>query len=282
MVKKMKNEKINIGRLIERIGPLNNKIRKTNGYRKLSLMWDIGDILFKAGVKRIHPVAWEIQNKSYITRDLLSYCYRIRRKWPDKSQLRRLFGNLKSYPAFREALPLIENEKFILSEKKVSEMIKWLNEDDPKDAKMKILRLKKEYTNIRNDRSRRLAEVKKEAEVFKEFSHYLIRIIKEGDEKEITKIRNLGDETLLKLSQICMSISNDNYKGPSAIKKTSNKMFDLFTEKMLPISLSKKEVKARFRRVVPPEYIIEVADILNSLRNKEPVNQIKKRLGWSI
>jgi len=27
-------------------------------------MWEVGNILFKAGVKKIHPVAWEIQKKA--------------------------------------------------------------------------------------------------------------------------------------------------------------------------------------------------------------------------
>jgi len=273
-------QKINIGKLIEEIGPINNQIRSSEGYKRLSLMWDVGDILFKYDVKKIHPVAWEIYEKSYITRDLISYCYRIRKKWSDKNELQKLFKNLKSYSVFREALPFIENEKFILKDEQINLIIKWLNENDPKITKRKLVQLKKEYINIKNDRSKRLNEVIEEAKIFHELYSYILDLFSNDQELELQKIKNqLSEEGLLKLSQMCISISNTSYKGPSTIITDDWPLkFKEFVTMILPISQSKQEIKARFKRVISEEEVIQLADIFNSLRSGEPVQKIKTRL----
>lgn len=281
MEKKLQSKKINIGNLIEEIGPLNNKIRMLDGWERLSLMWDIGDIFFRHGIRgRIHPIAWEIQHKSYITRDLVSYCFRIRRKWPDKAILYELFHSLKSYSTFREALPLIENEKYILSEAEVKEIIKWLNGDDIRRAKEEIRKLKKQYIDKKNDRARRLIEVEEEAECFNNFFNYIKKMVMEENKEEIKKIKSIGNDKLLKLAQVLLAISNDNYSGPPEVNKTSNSLVNSIINSLLPISLAKKEKKARFRRLVSSKCLIDAADILISIRNDEGLDQIKKRLGW--
>lgn len=273
-------DKVDIGKLIEEIGPLNNQIRDSDGYQKISLMWDVGDILFKSGVKKIHPIAWEIQKKSYITRDLLSYCYRIRKKWPKKSELKNLLFGIKSYSVFREALPLIENEKYILKEEDVKEIIRALKEDDPVEVKKKLGILKRKYINIRNDRRQRLNELQEQANAFNNFHRYLIDLLLRENTKKLEEIKeNLGNDVLLQLSQMCMALANDYYKGPICIDiEESNSVFFTFKEKLLPISLSKKDIKARFRRLISMEALIETSDILNSIKNGEALSNIKKRL----
>jgi len=271
---------LNVGQLIEKIGPINNQLRQSKGFKRISFMWDVGDILFKSGIKRIHPIAWEIQGKSYITRALLSYCYRIRKKWPSKQELKRLFQNVKSYGAFREALPLIENEKFILSENKVNEIIRILNHEDPRLVKSKLVSMKRHYINIKNDRRQRLWEVQEEVHFFKKFNQYLSNLIESENEAGLEQIRkDIGDEALLKISQICMAVANDNYRGPTEINiEKGLKVFKEFSNKIFPLSLANKEKKARFRRLISSENIVESADILNSIRLGEPTCSIKKRL----
>ncbi len=277
----MMNENVNIAKLIENIGPINNKIRDADGYEKLSLMWDVGEILLKENVEKIHPIAWKIQDVSYITRDLLSYCYRIRRKWPKKSDLYDLFHNLKSYSAFREVLPLIENEKFTLDDEKIKEIISWLNHDDVQTIKSKIKKMKMERIGIRNDRSRRLTEIEEEATIFKKVHKDILELIENENISKLKELLELGEDTLLKLSQMCVSLSNRNYKGPKEIKILSqNDQIKMFVEKILPVSMAKEEVKARFIRLVRPEIIIQLADIFNSLKSKEPISIIKKRISY--
>ena len=275
---------INIGKLIERIGPINNKIRDTDGYERIALMWDVGDILFAEGITKIHPVAWAIQKKSYITRALVTYCYRIRRKWPTKTELEKLFHGVRSYAAFREAMPLIENERFILDDQEVKKIIRWLNEENPRNVKSKLVAMKKKYINIRNDRRQRIDETRAEAFAFSAFYKYLTNIVKNEDTHELENIMSkIGDDELLKLSQMCIAITNDGYKGPASI--TTEKMPDIFREfvdKLLPISLAKKEVKARFKRLVPGQNVMEIADILNSLRLGQSLSNLKKRLNLNI
>ncbi len=275
---------INIGKLIERIGPINNKIRSTDGYERIALMWDVGDMLFAEGVTKIHPVAWEIQKKSYITRALVTYCYRIRRKWTTKAELENLFRGVRSYAAFREAMPLIENERFILDDQKVKNIIRWLNEENPRGVKSKLVAMKKEYINIRNDRRQRIDETRTEAFTFSAFYKYLTIMVKNEDTTELENIMSkVGDDGLLKLSQMCIAIMNDDYKGPDSV--ITEKMPDIFREfvdKLLPISLAKKEVKARFKRLVSGQNVMEIADILNSLRLGESLFNMKKRLNLII
>jgi acylphosphatase len=284
MRKSVKDTNVDIGKLIELIGPINNQIRELDGYKKLSLIWDVGDILVKEGVTKIHPVAWAIQKGSYITRDLLSYCYRIRNKWPVKQEMENLFKNIRSYTAFREALPLIENEKFKLKDDEVKEIIKWLAEGDAMEAKNKIVVMKKHLIARSNDRRQRLQEYSKEMQIFKNLYDYIVRIIINEDDEKLEEIKkDLGSDNLLKLSQMCMALTNENYKGPMAIELIAlPEPFRDFTTKILPLSLSNKESKARFRRIMDNEKIIEMADILSSIRSGESISAIKKRLGLKI
>lgn len=273
---------IDIGQLIEKIGPFNNRIRDCEGYKRISLMWEVGDILFEGGVKKVHPVAWEIHRRSYITRDLLSYCYRVRKKWPNKQELQRLFHKVVSYGVFREALPLIENEKFILGKKEVNSIIESLSMDDPLALRKHLASLKKKHINIRNDRRQRLHEIREEVVVFNEFYQYLSGLIKEGDSAELASIkRKLGEDGMLRISQFCMAISKDDYKGPTNIDTINlSGILVKFVEKLLPLSLAAKEKKARFRRLIPSDSLVEIADIINSVRLGESASNIKKRLGF--
>lgn len=275
---------INIGKLIEKIGPINNKIRSTDGYERIVLMWNVGDMLFAEGIEKIHPVAWTIQKKSYITRALITYCYRIRRKWTTISELKKLFYRVKSYAAFREALPLIENKNFILNDQRVKEIIRWLNEENASVVKKKIIAMKKGYINKHNDRRQRLSEMRGAADIFNNFYNYLTEIVKNENILELKKITSkIGDDDLLKLSQMCMAITNDNYKGPSVIgTKKMSIIFREFADKILPISLAKNEIKARFKRLVMGKNIMEIVDILNSLRLGESLPIIRKRLNLNI
>lgn len=284
MHKPDKDTNIDIGKLIEIIGPLNNQIRELDGYQKLSLLWDVGDILVKEGIVKIHPVAWAIQKRSYITRDLLSYCYRIRKKWPVKKEMENLFKNIKSYTVFREALPLIENEKFRLKNAKVNEVIKWLSEGRTKEIKDRIIAMKRRLIARPNDRRQRLQEYSKEARIFKDLYEYLVKIIASEDSDKLEEIkRSVGEDNLLKISQICMAIMNEDYKGPRTIEFSvlPNNFRELAVE-ILPISLGSREVKARFRRIMDNEKIIEMADILSSIKSGESISAIKKRLRFKI
>ncbi|MFB3897115.1 MAG: hypothetical protein ACE14V_12510 [bacterium] len=275
---------IQIGELIDKIGPFNNRIRDSEGYEKISLMWDVGNILIEQGIKKIHPVAWKIQETSYITRDLLSYCYRIRRKWTSKSELYKLFHNVKSFTAFRESLPLIENEKFILNNNEIQEIVNLLNKENTKEVIQKILILKSKIINIKNDRRQRLNEVEEEERIFKGFYSYILDIIKQENIIEINKIKeDINQDDLLKLSQMCMAIAVDNYRGPEDIKTRKEiGLFKEFIDKILPLSVADKQKKARFKRKIAADKLIELADILNSIRLGESLSDIRKRLNINI
>jgi len=271
---------LDLGKLIEEIGPLNNQIRTANGYKKLALLWDVGDILFQHKIEQVHPVGWAIQGKSYITRTLLIYSYRIRRKWTTKAELRRTFGRLTSFTAFREALPLIENKKFALPIPMVHQLIRALNTEAPIPLKKKILAMKAKVINIHNDRSRRLTEVRSEANAFNNTYKKLTEIIATQDEHKAARIKTeIGSADLIKISQVCMSLSNDSYIGPKEVSLKGNPSLVIdFVQALLPLSLKDKETKARFRRLVDANKITLLADIFNSFALNLSLKEIKSRL----
>ena len=272
---------IDLGKLIEEIGPLNNQIRTANGYKKLALMWDVGDILFQHKIGQVHPVGWAIQGKSYITRTLLIYSYRIRKKWTTKAELRKTFGRLTSFTAFREALPLIENKKFELPRPMVLQLIRALNTEAPGPLKKKIFAMKAKVINIHNDRSRRLIEVRSEADTFNKTYNILTDIITTQNEPEATRIKTtIGPINLIKISQVCMSLANDSYIGPKEIslKSSSSSLVSDFVHALLPLSLKDKGTKARFRRLTDANKITLLADIFNSFSFDLSLKEIKSRL----
>ena len=153
-----------ISTLIEEIAPLNNGFRdsiKKNliGAEVMEIMWDVGEILFKHNITNIHPIAWKIYGRekglrrSYITRDFLSYCFRIRKFFESKSSIRKVFPTLQRYSLFREAFPLLENPKYELNEKEKKDLIALLNSNlHFSEIKKRVVRTKKTKIQIFNDR----------------------------------------------------------------------------------------------------------------------------------
>src|SRR5579859_975914 len=157
--------------LIERITPLNNRYRdlvKTNdsGSDVLVLMWQVGDMLDayinENGIKP-HALYWKIYGKaegvrtSYITRDFLSYCLRIKRYFKQVSDIRELFPSLRKYSLFRGAFPLLENNKYKLNGEQEARIIKVLNSKQSiKEILLEINNVKHSRIGIRNTRTQKL------------------------------------------------------------------------------------------------------------------------------
>lgn len=265
-------EKNKIGDIIERISEINNKVRDRDGYEKISYLWDMGDILFKSGIKNIHPVAWEVQKKSYITRDLLSYAFRIRRKWDKKEYIKELFHSNKKYTLFREAFPLLENKKYAVSLEEQKHIIAIINSDDFTESKKMILNIKNKIIGIKNNRSSRLVEFKKQAEQFELFYADVSNRILNLD-ASINEM--FPRDVLLKISQSLVAIVNNNYQPPNNIGVLSDNFTDTFLIYLSDLANSKKEEKARFLRLVKTDKVLLMADIFNSLYLGHKLDLIK-------
>src|SRR3989344_6327116 len=100
--------------LIEEITPLNNRYRDLikggeKGTEILLVMWQVGSIL-EAFVNehkiKPHNLYWRIYGKaegvrnSYITRDFLSYCLRIKKYFRESDTILKTFPHLQKYSLF--------------------------------------------------------------------------------------------------------------------------------------------------------------------------------------
>ncbi|MCH7987835.1 MAG: hypothetical protein IID46_01655, partial [Planctomycetes bacterium] len=96
-----------IGELIDRLGPINNKCRSAEGIDKVELLWELGDALLDFAPQADDQLLREIHARSYITRDIMRYGLIIRRGWLKREDLRGRFPRLSRYSLFREALPFL-------------------------------------------------------------------------------------------------------------------------------------------------------------------------------
>lgn len=275
--------KIPIGTLIEQLTPLNNAWRDAEGRPKLEIMWEIGDQLVRAGVTNHHPVAWAIQKRSYITRDLLSYSFMIRRQWRKKEDLRAAFPNLKSYSACREAFPFILG-KYQLPQEERQRLIAALNRDDPMVLQRRLRELKRQRIGIKHDRRQGLEEIKEYRQVFVDVYGHLKNLIFKGEESDIRAFREqLGDQGLVQLAQLCMALSEEGVKGPQGLKMDGwPSEWEHFAKSFLALMQNSSEKRNRFRRAVGARHLLELADWLNSLRSEESVRLLRLRMNVTL
>ena len=268
-----------IAHLIEEITPYNNLYRVgiragLDGKSILEIMWDVGEILIKNGVKKIHPVAWAIYGKergirrSNITRDFLSYCFRIRKYFSSKETIGKMFPNLRRYSLFREAFPLLENPKYQLSKEQREGLIKLLNSNQCEQfIKQEIKKLKKVIINKHNDRRQRLTEAlpykKNFDEIFNE-----VRLLLEENNKRKEFVEKIGRNTLDQLSQLCLAFTQEGLMFPKIdeihIMKLEGKWKE-FVLNLVNLSKASIENRNRFRRVVSVSKIIELAEMIHEL-----------------
>jgi len=283
-----------ITQLIEEITPLNNKYRegiKSNlsGTEIIKIMWDVGEILFKLGIKKIHSIAWKIYGKergirrSYITRDFLSYCFRIRKFFKSKSEIDEEYPFLQRYSLFREAFPLLENAKYALDRKEREALINLLNSQQPfQTMKKKIVKMKREKIRIYNDRRQRLSEMAPMKDNFIEIYKDLSALIQDNDLSTVKIFREkMGDDLLSQISQLCLSFTQEGLLFPEIDQNQIEKLevkWKLLCNNLIRLSNSDIETRNRFRRLIPISKIMEVAEILNGFRTDDGYLNLANKL----
>jgi len=130
--------------LIKEITPHYNNYKqqrgKINGTELLLIMWDIGDLIKKYIEETKVPPhnlfrqiygksegKKNINQKSYIAREFLGRCYRVRYIFHDKENIKTLLPNVIDITSFREAMPFFDNPNYKLNEKDFKELILLLN-----------------------------------------------------------------------------------------------------------------------------------------------------------
>lgn len=284
--------------LIEEITPLNNLYRDhikggEKGTETLLLMWKVGEILetFISEHKiKPHNLYWKIYGKaegvrnSYITRDFLSYCLRIKKYFRESDTILKTFPHLQKYSLFREAFPLLENPKFKLSEKEDREIIQILNSNHPpKKIKEIIKRIKSNHIGIKNTRKQKLGEMKPVADSFVAIYNEVYSQIKNNNEKELEKLTNsVSKEYLVNLSQAVSALTQENLYVPEfELREDLPKDWHEFISNLKYLLGATVEVRNRFRRVFSPRKLFDFADMLNALTTDRGIVNYRKQKGIS-
>lgn len=270
-----------VGELIQEIAPLNNAYRSavrsgsTDGARVLEIMWDVGEVLLRAGVERVEPVAWEMYGRtretrrSFITRSFTVYCYRVRRYFPGRDDIRRQFPGLRRYSLFRDALPLLDNRRYAVGGEEKKALLALLNSDDPRNIRAEVARIKRERIGLSGARSGRRAGLEGAAGAIMSRHQELLEIIAARDARKLKAVRRrLGDENLLVLSRYCLSLFSEEFPVPEdtggdpAFKGAWGDFYDALSATVA----GGPAMRNRMRRVVRPVVFMELAEMLSAAR----------------
>jgi len=280
--------------LIEKITPLNNAYRdltreKESGRKILTLMWQVGDLIESFVMRheiKPHALYWQIYGKaeglknSYITRDFLSYCLRIKKYFLDIKDVGRSFSNLKRYSLFREAFPLLENSKYKLSENETGKIIKILNSDmDSREIKKIIIGIKSDHIGIKNTRNQKLHEMKSVVDNFVVIYNEIYNLIKINDQKSVSNFRKFfKNKFLIKLSQGVAALTQENLYIPEFKDKLKlPDHWEEFIDNMKNLFQSSVEDRNRFRRVISPRKLFNLADMLNVITTDRGIINYRKQ-----
>lgn len=287
-------DKQKIFNLIELITPYNNQYRDfikegERGVKVLILMWNVGEILDKYIIKnkiRAHNLYWQIYGKaeglktSYITRDFLSYCLRIRSYFLSVSDIIEKFSQLQRYSLFREAFPLLENPKFKLTKVEQGELIVLLNSNIPSQKiKSLIVEIKSKRIGIKNTRKQKLNEMDPIVNNFTLIYEELFLLIRKNDKVDLNHFSSLFPKDLLiSLSQSVSALTQENLFIPSlTFANTLPENWTKFIENLKYLLNAAVEVRNRFRRLVSPKQLFDLADMIIAFTLDRGVANYRKR-----
>lgn len=265
--------------LIDKLAPLNNKFRITkNSVEKIEILWDLGQIidayLSKYDLK-LHELLYQVYDphstikKSYITRDVGSYSYRIFKYFKNKEEINNRLSNLKSYTLFREAIPLLFNDKYNLNKQEKDKIIDAIiSNKNQKNLINELRKRKKDILPISNPRNQKSQE-------FQEERLYLRNLLVElrkfyGSNESLLATENIfGDkQSRVFFVIILMALASDLFLNK--INLVDPKMIDKNQKKLLLIAKSNNINRARFRKwVMTSTELLQIAEAIHSLDNKE-------------
>ena len=286
-----------VNNIIAEITPFYNKYKlskkKLSGTETLFIMWDIGDILLKyISYENIPPHNLfrqiygkgegkkNIAQKSYISREFQGRCYRIRNIFKNKEQIKEELPTLINFTTFREAMPFFDNEKYKYEGEEKKELLKLLNcKKNPKYILEKIKKIQKEKIKILNPRNQRLKDLEGEKNIFINTYNCLYNHIKLKKYFKTIEELNIKDKTdfINILSKNTSALSTEGLKKYDII--LLDKLHPILNEyaKMIEYLLKKEDEKERrrFRRLITPERIIRLADMLFALTSEKYYNSFR-------
>ncbi len=275
------------------ITPLHNQYKKLVAERAIlqaiEIMWDIGGVLeYYIDLNEISPHAFfreiygkgegtkNVAQRSYITREFQSRCLRIRKIFHDRMDISKSFPHIKSLSAFIESMPFFDNPKYILKGEDRTKLIDLLNSDmTPTELLLEVDKMQKDFIGIKNPRNQHLDELNPEKIIFTNFYNHIYRLIKDHEYENALLLIN--KEYYLALSKNLSALSQDGLKTydfdiPNDVDEISLEIglvVRSFLYESTPIRLR------RFRKIVPPTRMVNLAEMLYSFNSKSSFEKQK-------
>ncbi len=287
-------KKINLNLLIDEITKDNNIYRDTkeSPINKILALWDLGNILLKHKIDKPHSYGWKIQEQTIgiIKRMTIARAYRIRQIWTERNYIKNTFKKINGLSVFIESLPILDKNGQMyksLSKKVIDELIKNMNRLSSSDFKKYIKNFKTKYGLGRigenNDRERYLKDYVNIQNYFLTFYKQLQKLILENKFNDIDELKTkISLEERKAFANFCLALTSKKniifYKSFSSSSKTEmidfQNIFNFFKELLED---SNDIRRARLRRVIAPENLIEMSDMINSIISEEKIRNYQKR-----
>lgn len=274
--------------LIDDLRPVNNEFRQTkDAIGKIKLMWRIGcriDQALNESEAKLHELLYTLydpygSNKmSYITRDLCSYSYRIYKYFVKEDEIEKLLPNLTSYSLFREAIPLIFNDKYNLDEAEKLKIIRLIQSDGSPSHIIRQLKILKQKINPKkNPRNQRAAQFVDESTWLFMIKNNAAQLYKENEALPALdnwKLNSLQREQLVK---ILLAIASDSYSGKVSTLKEEDLIEPL--QPLLRVAKADTQEKARFRKwAMNASGLFSLGEIINGMNSDVTYKLVRSKI----
>jgi hypothetical protein len=223
---------------------------------------------------RIAPEAddkllWAINERSYITRNLLRYALIIRRSWPERIVLRQTFPRLSHYSLFREALPFLKGDRCGISEDEYRGIVGFERSEHTRHGAV-LQSLKAEKIGRGHKKGQAVSKMSQLAETAGDAIRRLFEIAA-SDSAETRKLREeTGPDALLTLSQWCMALAEDaQLRAEDLNHRALPEPLAALADNLLIVSRANRDERAGFRKALGSLALMKAADVLNALRSDE-------------
>jgi hypothetical protein len=282
--------------LIQKITPLYNAYQKGHTAHQpidlLYLMWDIGEEIeqyIRVHDKLPHTLfrdiygksesARNIKQKSYITREFLSRSYRVNKMFLSKSEILRAFPNLTAINHFRESMPFLDNPKYSLAESEKTRLLAAINGPLSNKEKAQYIRnLQKEKIGIRNPRTQQLECLDEDKLNFVKFYNAVYSALQLRDYALARARLELPSSKLIGiLSLNCGAVSSDGLLMEKfEIPKRLAPDWRTFAEIIYKLISNDSPIdRRRFRRLISPERMLRLSEMLYALTSPEKYQNFK-------
>ncbi len=282
-------------RILDGITPHNNvyRDRRASVRDKLAAMWEIGDVLVKAGVTSPHSLGWNLQRETggLVKRPTIFRSHKFRVVWADKDAFLQAFGNIRGLSSLVDMLPLLDpaqRTKHAVPEEVVKGLVRQMHILPPSKFKSRLDAIKKEYADETlgktYDRNRHLAALRPVAQSFRKVYTRIRGAVMRADRTVLSAIRrDIPAEELRLFSSMCLALTTkenrDLCSHPPRTKSIAGDVpFRIAYDGAATLLRAGVDARrAKFRKLLLPEALVDLAELCNSVATDECVRAYKQR-----